>query len=461
MNAYHADTGSLPRPNHDRGFCPYPHQNGGGNPTPLVAAPEDKLAVTHCTDPGCLQPVFFCSACGAGNRTLAQYCRKCRHALSFETTQTQRLANVEITQRGLTKGARQVLFSRLHGHPITALESAWGYLVFAAQGWGLGVMANTCLNPPRLLYHLALEPGEEITVLHSHPSACVLAVSRRAIYALTLAPHIQSQQLYCVPDNGWQIESTLSLHARVVVRLYHPKTKFYRWIVLQDLDGTVTDLPLRARGLVSAMVSMPGAEKFCYGTEAEVVQFALSDNQEQRFAAPDYGLNVKVPPQAHPRTGEIFWHGLEGLVYRFNADSEKTPFRVFHEQRLEVVHFFSNAYDDYLYALTADNLVIFDYPRGEQLWGLAQELKARIQCSAARPRPFGNYLLFAFRSPSLSGAQERVGLLSLTKREAPLLLHPAAATAPMPIGGFSNLIAVRNAQTPEEREKTALMLFQI
>ena len=69
--------------------------------------------------------------------------------------------------------------------------------------------------------------------------------------------------------------------------------------------------------------------------------------------------------------------------------------------------------------------------------------------------------MFALRSPSLAGAEDRVGLFSLTQREAPLLLHPAVATAPMPIAGVSDIIAARKPQSLAERDKSALILFQV
>lgn len=465
MNTYHPDTVVLPEQNRSMRTCPYPHENGSSSQTQLAAAPRDELAVTNCVASSCLQPVILCSACGAGNRTLAKYCRSCRQPLAFVEALAQAHAGLEILPAALTKGARQVVLSRLQGRAITALESAWGYLVFAAQGWGLGVMANTNMSPPRLLYHYELESSEEILTLDALTLAeampAVLAVSRNAIYALTWLPRLACQCLFRVPEGGWQIESTLGLQGRLVVRLYHPKARAYRWFVLEDLHGKVRDLPLRARGPMSAMIGVPGTEKFFFATEAEVVQFHLRDNQEHRYAAPAYGLNIKVRPQIHPRTGEVFWQGLDGLVYRCDSKSAAMLPKVFCRQRAEVRHFFCNAYDDYLYVLTPDNLLVLDYPSGAEVWSFAQEVKAKISFRNVPPRAFGNYMLCAFRSPNLSGPEERVGLFSLTKRAAPLLLHPAVAASPMPIAGVSNLIAVRKTPASDEREKSALLLFQV
>ncbi len=368
-------------------------------------------------------------------------------------------------QSALTKGARQVVLARLQGCAITALESAWGYLVFAAHGWGLGVMANTSMNPPRLLYHFELESNDEINTLHKLMSEdanpAVLAVSRSAIYALTCLPRFECKRVFRVPEAGWQIESTLCVRAHVVVRLYQPKTKAYRWLILEQLGEETRELSLPTRGPMSAMVGAFEAEKFFCATEAEVVQYHLREHKEQRHAAPALGLNIKIRPRIHPRSGEIFWQGLDGLIYRYNAGASAKPLKAFSRQRFELTHFFCSAYDDYLYALTPNNLIVLDYPGGAETWNFTQHVQAKISCSPAPPRAFGNYLMFAFRSPSLMGAEERVGLFSLTKREAPLLLHPAVAASPMPIAGVSHVIAVRKPQSLEERDKSALLLFQV
>lgn len=441
--------------------CPYPHPNGAeSNPAELTAAPES-LAGT-CATPQCLQTSFFCPACGASNRTLARFCRSCCQTLSFENALAQTHAGVEILQPTLTKGARQVALSRLQGRTFTAFENAWGYLVFAAEGWGLGVLANTSMNPPRLLYHFAIADGEEIHTLHkisaeaSNPS--VLGVSRTRIFALTFLPHFDCKEIFQISEPGWQIESTLCMGEQLVVRLYHFKSKVYRWLLLEA--GATRELNLPGRGPFSAMIAAPGGKFFC-ATEAELVQYHVHEHREQRIAAPAFGINIKIRPQLHPRTGEIFWLGLDRLIYRCNANATTIKLKAFGRQRLEALHFFCSAYDDYLYVLTPNNLLVLDFPSGEDVWNFTQHLPAKISCSNAAPRAWGNYLVFAFRSPGLAGTEERVGLFSLAKREAPLLLHPAVATAPMPIAGVAHVIAARKPQAAHEREKSALLLFQV
>ncbi len=465
MNSYHSEKGMIPIASASTQNCPYPHHSGACLQNPLASAPHEKFPVTNCAEPDCLQPVFICPACGAGNRALAKFCRNCRQTISYEETLAQLHADLEITQKALTKGARQVLLARLQGAPITALESAWGYLVFAATGWGLGVLANTRMNPPRLLYHFELAEGEEITAFYTlapeTPRPVVLAASRHALYAITLLPGVACKCFFRVSEPGWQIESTLLVRTKAVVRLYHPKTKAYRWLVLEDLQGNVKTLALHVRGAIGAMLGAPDAEKFYFAMEAEILQFDLRENKEQRYAAPGYGLNVKVRPQRHPSTGEIFWHGLEGLVYRFKPEAGNATLKAYGSKRYDTLHFFSSVYDDYLYLLTPENLVLLDYPNGAEIWSFAEEVKAKIQFGRAAPRQFGNYMLLAFRSPSSSGSEERVGLFSLTKRTAPLLLHPAVAASPMPIGGVSNVIAVRKSQPQEKREQSGLLLFQV
>jgi hypothetical protein len=412
-----------------------------------------------------LQPSFFCSACGASNRTLAQYCRSCREPLAFETVLAHAHAGLEISPSVLTKGLRQVVLSRLNGCAITALASAWGHLVFAAQGWGLGVTANTSLNPARLLFHFEVEPDEEIRALHPlaphEASPAILAVSHGAIYVLAGLPRFACKRLFRVSEPGWRIESTLCVRDQVVVRLYQAKARAYRWLVLEARSGATRELSLPTRGPMSAMIAAPEAEKFFFATEAEVVQYHLAAHKEQRHAGPELGLNIKTPPEIHPRTGEIFWLGLDGLIYRYNADASAKPLKTFGAQRYAVTHFFCSAYDDYLCALTPNNLVVLDYPGAAEVWNLAQHVQARISCSPRAPRPFGVYLMFAFRSSSTGNAEERVGLFSLTKREAPLLLHPGVAASPMPVAGVSHIVAVRKSESLAGRDKSALLLFQV
>ena len=442
--------------------CPYPHPNGADVIAPVLPA-ADEHAATHCTTPSCLQTSFFCPACGASNRTLARFCRNCRQAVSFEEALAQRQAGVEILQSTLTKGARQVALARLQGRAFSVLENAWGYLIFAAESWGLGVLANTNLNPPRLLYHFAITDGEDIQTLHKISVAdggpLVLAVSRTKIYALTFLPRFDCTELFQIEDPVWQIESTLCLGAQIIVRLYHFKNKIYRWLVLEAAHGQTRELPLPARGPFSALVAAAGGKFFC-ASEAEVMQYHAREHREQRFAAPALGLNIKVHPQLHPRTGEIFWLGLDRHIYRNNSKTSTAALKIFSRQRYEALHFFCSAYDDYLYVFTPQNLVILDYPSGEEVWNFSQQLKAKIACSNTAPRAYGNHLLFAFRSPSLGGAEERVGLFSLAKREAPVLLHPAVATSPMPIAGVAHVIAARKPQPTNARDKSALLLFQ-
>lgn len=384
--------------------------------------------------------------------------------MSFEEALVQRQAGVEILQSTLTKGARQVALARLQGRAFSVLENAWGYLVFAAEGWGMGVLANTNMNPPRLLYHFAITDGEDIQTLHKISVAdggpLVLAVSRTKIYALTFLPRFECKELFQIEEPAWHIENTLCLGAQIIGRLYHNKNKIYRWLMLEAAHGPARELPLPARGPFSAMVAAAGGRFFC-ASEAEVMQYHAREQREQRFAAPALGLNIKIRPQLHPLTGEIFWLGLDRQIYRNNSNTSTAGIKVFSRRRCEALHFFCSAYDDYLYVLTPDNLVILDYPGGEEVWNFSQQLQAKIACGNAAPRAYGNHLLFAFRSPSLSGAEERVGLFSLAKREAPILLHPAAAASPMPIAGIAHIIAARKPQPTNAREKSALLLFQV
>lgn len=421
--------------------------------------------MANCSATSCLQPSLFCASCGASNRTLARYCRNCRQALAFEQTMQQTHASWDFAQSRLTKNARLAVLSRLKGRTITALENAWGHLVFAAQDWGLGVMANTSLNPPRLLFHHALAENEEIQTLQQLNSRsanpALLAVSRSAIYGLTWLPRFACREIFRAPEGGWQIDSTLGLAAQIIVRLYHPKTRGYRWLALEDFDAQARELSLPTRGPFSAMIAAPDAQKFFCATEAEIVQYDIREQNVKRVAAPALGLNIKARPQMHARTGEIFWQGLDGMIYRSPAEAGAKPPKVFGRQRVALVHFFCGLYDDYLYALTKDNLLVWDYPSGAEVWNFSQNMQAKISCSPAPPRAVGTYLMFAFRSASLAGPEERVGLFSLTKREAPVLLHPSVATAPMPVAGVASLIAVRQPQSLEEREKSALMFFPV
>lgn len=445
--------------------CPYPHHNGNGSATPLASAANDAAAFVNCSATSCLQPSLFCASCDASNRTLARYCRNCRQALAFEQTLQQTHASWDLAQSRLTKNARLAVLSRLKGRAVTALENVRGYLVFAAQGWGLGVMANTSLTPPRLLFHHALTEGEEIHTLQqldaSSANPAVLAVSRSAIYHLACLPRFECRELFHAPEGGWQIEGTLGLAEQIIVRLYHPKTRGYRWLALEGFEAQARELALPTRGPFSAMIAAPEAQKFFCATEAEIVQYDLRDQNVQRVAAPAFGLNVKARPQVHARTGEIFWQGLDGMIYRSPAEATTKSPKVFGRQRVALVHFFCGLYDDYLCALTKDNLLVWDYPSGAEVWNFSQNIQAKISCSAAPPRAVGTYLMFAFRSASLAGPEERVGLFSLTKREAPVLLHPSVATSPMPVAGVASLIAVRQPQSSEEREKSALMLFPV
>lgn len=445
--------------------CPYPHENGAHVQPAIAPETHNEPAISHCAETHCSQPVFRCAACRSTNRTLAKFCRNCRQPLAFEETLAQWHAGLEIRQQDLITGARLLPLSGLQGAALTALENAWGYFVFAATGWGVGVMSNTALNPPRLLFKYALTGSEPITALRCFAPAregpAVLAIGRHALHAVTLLPRWEGKQIFRVSEPGWEIAEALPMQTRFVIRLHHAKTKNHRWLVLESVHEPPRELSLPARGALSAMLAIPEAGRFFFASEAEIVQYDLPDQKEHRFAAPNYGLNVKVAPCLHAHTGEIIWQGLDGFIYRCTVHSHKARFKPFGATRYEILHFFNTAHESALHVLTRDNVITFDYPGGAELWNFSRAVKTRIQCGTAAPRAFGKHMLFAFRSASLHSMEERVGVLSLTERRPPMLLHPELATMPMPVAGVSNLMGARQARLSAERGKSAFLLFQV
>ncbi|MGH7493241.1 MAG: hypothetical protein ACREOO_12740 [bacterium] len=467
MNAYHHNAARADDTD-ERWSCPYPHQKHNGaapNPAetdPLIAAFD--AIDTVCTEPTCLQPVQFCPACGTSNRSLAKFCRACRQPLAFEDAMVKFQAAHEIDAKRVINEFRQVELPDLQGRPVSAMVTGWGYTLLAATGWGLGVQPNTHLESQCWLSQFEIEGTETITAFcalrHADLPPGFLAIGAHQIYRIDLLPERQCKTLFRIPDPAWTISGTALAGALLVVRVCHRQSGWHRWLLIDCKDEQIKTPPLQQRGEMSDMISLAEPGKLMYHTIDEIVQIDVCAGSEQRQPGPPCGLNLKVRPQFFARTGEVFLCGLDGVLYRCNLAEGQTMPEIFGRGRHELVHMFLNAYDDYLYLLCRDNLVLIDYPSGSALWNSQQHLKTLIHCGNLQPQQWGNYLMFSVRNSGSSEAAERVALFSFEQRSAPLLLHPAAAQMPAPVAGVTNLIAARKRREIEPGEPTALLLFQ-
>lgn len=448
--------------------CPYPHHTkNGSKPSPDKA--ESFAAECHtldaiCGDAGCSQPVQFCPACGESNRALAKFCRSCRQALAFEDAVIQFQAAHEIDAKSVIKEFRQVELPQMHGRSLSAMASGWGYLLVAAPGWGLGVLANTRLHPPRLLSRFGTG-SDTITSLHALRQADMppgfLAIGTQQISRLNMLPDFQYKTLFHLPDPAWTISGSLLAGAALIVRVWHRQSGWSRWLLMDCRTEQIQALPFQQRSEMSEVIAAPEPDKLLYHTRHEIILLDARAGIEHRQPGPPCGLDINVRPRLLARTGDVFLSGLDGMLYRCNlAEGQATP-AVFGRGRHELVHLFLSAYDDYLYLLCRDNLVLIDYPSGAAIWNAQQHAKTLIHCGRLQPQQWGNYLIFSVCNSVSSGPAERLALFSLGQRGAPLLLHPEAAQMPAPVAGVTNMIAARVRHNKTPGEPATLLLFQL
>lgn len=449
--------------------CPYPHPKANSaRPGPAQQADSfikfNELDAV-CSAAACRQPLQFCPACSASNRSLAKFCRACRQPLAFEEAVAKYQAVHEIDAQKLIKEFRRVELPEIGGRPVNALSSGWGYLLVAAAGWGLGVMANARLQPPRVLCRFEIEAAETITAFHALRHADLppgfLAVGTRHVYRLDFLPELRCQTIFHLPDPAWIIAGAILTGSVLVARAWHRQSNWSRWIAIDCSTGQVGALPFQQHGAMSAMIVLGESGRVLYHTLAEIVVLDVRTGNEQRAPGPACGLNISVPPQFFARTGEVFLGGMDGALYRSHAAAEPAPPEVFGRGRHELMHMFLNVYDDYLYLLCRDNLVLIDYPTGAALWNSQQHAKTLIHCGHMPPLQWGNYLIFSVRPSGPSNAAERVALFSFSQRSSPLLLHPGVALSPAPVGASAHLIAAQARPEKESGQPTALLLFEL
>ncbi len=444
--------------------CPYPYDHATGSAngaSPFALEPGVLDAI--CPETSCAQPLQFCAGCGASNRTLAKFCRTCRASLVYEEKITKFQADYNLNPKELIKGFRTIALPDLQGGRLSALEAAWGY-VFVAAANSIGVMANTHLKPPRCVSRFEIEKEETINAFHvlraAELSPGVVALGTQHIYRLDFLPQLNCRILFRLPDPAWKIAGGLLAGTLLIVRVYHRQSGWQRWLALDLVQEKILALPFQQRGGMSSMMVLSEPHKLLYHTVNEIVQFDLRAGSEYRQAGPAGGLNIKIRPQYYARTGEVFLCGLEGALYRCNVSESPCSPEIFGRGRHELMHMFVHAYDDYLYLLCRDNLVIIDYPSGAAIWNSQQHAQTHFHCGALPPRSWGNYLLFSLRHSGATGPAERAALFSLSGHSTPMLLHPAVAQAPAPVAGITTLIAARRRNEKKADEPAALLLFQ-
>ena len=433
--------------------------------TPVHNSVSSRAAVGKvCPDSNCLKPLLSCSACGVTNRSTARFCRNCRHELAFVEAEQAALEEISISQESLARGARQIGLSRLQGRAITALASDWGFLVFAAEHWGLGVMANTVLNPPRLRRQFESEETGEVThfhaIQHHQLKPGFVGVGSKTVFRIDLLPGLSGKNLFRLADPAWEIESSVIADTHVVARLFHRKTRWYRWLAIDLETEDVKPLATQYRGAASAMIPLWGENQVLFATASELVKLNVRENSQERLPGPACGLETMVRPQQHHASGDIFMQGRDGALYRVNLQEIPIAIGRFGRHTHELMHIFISTYDDNLYLLGRDNVWLIDYPAGEESWSLNEHARLSLDCGIQTPRQLGGYILMTSLSPTVTAQGERVLLLPMAGRGLPQLLHPAMAASPMPVYGASGLIAARRALSMENEDKSALLVFQ-
>lgn len=465
MIAYHKDMMPQQTGHREKWLCPYPHEVapvlGEFQPAVNGAIETDNGLSEVCIDPHCQQPILRCTGCGATNRTVARFCRHCGQHLSYEESLQHMLAQRDFTQQSQASSLRQTTLPNIAAGSITAMATGWGYLTFAAANWGIGLMANASLNPPRLMSRFRSQEGDLVTQFQpvSHPQWLpgFFALGRRVIFHLTLAPHPSCRCLFRLTDKAWQINEAVICGTRVVIRLYDRLAARWRWLSIDGSSRQVTTLPWQHFGPASRAIKLSADNEILYHTAQEAVRLNLDTGQESHSLAPGTGLDVSVPPLRHPRTGQIFLLGRDDIIYCLDPANINLGVVPFATGLREASHLLWNTAGDALLELGHGELAAFEARTGIETWRLRRESAPDFAVNFASPQRWGDHLIVVVRSAG--GAGERLGLLALIPPGRLLPLSERAALSPAPVCSPSGLIAVLKPEAAASRQSAAFLQF--
>ncbi|MDZ7266092.1 MAG: hypothetical protein ONB48_01995 [candidate division KSB1 bacterium] len=368
------------------------------------------------------------------------------------------LAQRDVARQPQIKSLRQTTLPNIVAGSITAMATGWGYLTFAAANWGIGLMANAFLNPPRLMSRFRNQPGDLVTRFQpvSHPQWLpgFLALGRRVIFHLTLAPHPGCRCLFRLSDKAWQIHEAVISGTRVVIRLYNRLAACWRWLSIDTSSRQVVTLPWQHFGPASRVIKLSADNEILYHTVQEAVRLNLDTGQESHSLAPGTGFDVSAPPLRHPHTGQIFLLGCDDVIYCLDPANINRGVIPFATGLREASHLLWNTAGDTLLALGHGELTAFDARNGIVLWRLGCDAARDFAVNFASPQRWGDHLIVVVRSPG--GADERLGLLGLSPAGQLLPLSERAALSPAPVGSASGLIAVLRPEAVSQQSAAFL-----
>ncbi|RIK77283.1 hypothetical protein DCC62_09855 [candidate division KSB1 bacterium] len=449
----------------EKWLCPYPH-----DAAPLLpeipsgtngAVTGASLFGETCTDPNCLQPILRCAGCGGTNRTSARFCRYCGQKLAYEENFQDMLMRRDVAQHGTKKNYRQITLPGIMPGGVTAIVVGWGYFAFAAAQWGLGLMANAVLHPPRLLRRFRSSNDDLVTQLHavSHPQwfPGFLALGRRSVFYLTLAPQPHCRCLFRLKERNWSIDGALISGSSVVLRLFDRAGNRLRWLAVAGDSRSVTPLPWQHRGPAGKMIKLAAEDEILYHTSEEVIRLNVRTGLETRYPAPPCGYDMAATPQMHPRTGEIFLLGGDDLIYRQNL-ANAVPF-AFTDQPRPAAHLFFDPAEQALYLLSRQGLTALDDASGGEKWSFGRNADFSVLLGAQPPQRWGSHLIAAVRSPKWQG--ERISLLPLKPSGKMMPLPPAVAISPAPACTASGVIALQQPGATASSRHAALLQLNL
>lgn len=461
MTAYHRDMIAQSTAQREKWLCPYPHDAAPLLPeippgtNGAVAGPY--LFGETCPDPNCLQPILRCAGCGGTNRTSARYCRYCGQKLAYEENFQHMLMRRDLSQPGTRKSYREITLPGITAGGVTAIAVGWGYFAFAAAQWGLGLMANAVLHPPRLLRRFRSQNDDLITQFHpiSHPQwfPGFLALGRRSVFYLTLTPQPHCRCLFRLKEKNWSIDGALICGNSLVLRLFDRAGNRLRWLAIAGDSRHVTPLPWQHCGPAGKMIKLAAEDEILYHTSAEVMRLNVRTGLETRYPAPPCGYDITATPQLHPRTGEIFLLGGDDLIYRQNlANAVPSAFTV---RPRPTAHLFFDQTEQALYLLGRQELTALHDMNGEEKWSFGRHADINLVLGVQPPQRWGSHLIAAIRSPRWQG--ERISLLPLKPSGKLMPLPPTVTISPAPACTATGVIALQQPGATASPRQAALL----
>lgn len=367
----------------------------------------------------------------------------------------------DVAQPGTKKNYRQITLPGIMPGGVTAIVVGWGYFAFAAAQWGLGLMANAVLHPPRLLRRFRSSNDDLVTQLHavSHPQwfPGFLALGRRSVFYLTLAPQPHCRCLFRLKERNWSIDGALISGSSVVLRLFDRAGNRLRWLAVAGDSRSVTPLPWQHRGPAGKMIKLAAEDEILYHTSEEVIRLNVRTGLETRYPAPPCGYDMAATPQMHPRTGEIFLLGGDDLIYRQNL-ANAVPF-AFTDQPRPAAHLFFDPAEQALYLLSRQGLTALDDTSGGEKWSFGRNADFSVLLGAQPPQRWGSHLIAAVRSSKWQG--ERISLLPLKPSGKMMPLPPAVAISPAPACTASGVIALQQPGATASSRHAALLQLNL